>query len=549
MLVKTRGRGADALACALKQAGVKRVFTVSGNHIMSVFDALLDSGIDLLHTRHEAAAVHMADAYARITEEPGVALVTGGPGHANAVSALYTAQMSESPVLLLSGHAPNHQLGLGAFQEMRQAEMAATVTKAAWTSRDARSVASDIARALRIALAGRPGPVNVNLPSDALHDTTEVGDPGNMGDDQSPSATLAEDTARAIAERLASATRPLILAGPASTTRRGRAGLAALEVALKVPVVAMESPRGMADPSLGAFAEVLAQATCVLLLGKRLDFTVKFGTPPTFRADCELLQIDPDQDEIERTRRGVGSRLSRTAIAEVSQAIKALVAQDGTARAKTAWLAEVRTAVAYRPVAWESALPGRPDRLHPVALARPLQTLLDSHPNSVLVADGGEIGQWAQACLHAPHRVINGVGGSIGGGLPFALGARCAEPHAPVIAVMGDGTFGFHIAEMDTAVTHKLPVIAVVGTDGRWNAEYQIQVREYGAERARGCELRELRYDQIAQAFGAWGEHVTHAEAMLPAVRRALASGLPACVNVMIEGLAAPQIARRPART
>jgi acetolactate synthase-1/2/3 large subunit len=123
-------RGADALARALRTAGVARIFTLSGNHVMPVFDATIDAGISLLHTRHEAAAVHMADAWARLTGEPGIALVTGGPGHANAVSALYTAQMAEAPIVLLSGHAPNGQLGMGAFQEMRQAEMAAPVTKA-----------------------------------------------------------------------------------------------------------------------------------------------------------------------------------------------------------------------------------------------------------------------------------------------------------------------------------------------------------------------------------------------------------------------------------
>ena len=137
MLTQTHSRGADALARALQQAGVRTIFTLSGNHIMPVFDALFETGIELIHTRHEAAAVHMADAYARITGQPGIALVTGGPGHANAVSALYTAQMSESPVVLLSGHAPNEQLGMGAFQEMRQGEMAGPVTKAAWTSRSA----------------------------------------------------------------------------------------------------------------------------------------------------------------------------------------------------------------------------------------------------------------------------------------------------------------------------------------------------------------------------------------------------------------------------
>src|SRR3954463_16512877 len=133
----SKGRGADALAAALRQAGGERIFTLSGNHIMPVFDAALDAGIELVHVRHEGAAVHMADAWARLTGEVGVAMVTGGPGHANAVGALYTAAMAESPVLLLSGHAPLSQLGRGAFQEMRQAEVAIPLTKASWTAQRA----------------------------------------------------------------------------------------------------------------------------------------------------------------------------------------------------------------------------------------------------------------------------------------------------------------------------------------------------------------------------------------------------------------------------
>jgi acetolactate synthase-1/2/3 large subunit len=162
----------------------------------------------------------------------------------------------------------------------------------------------------------------------------------------------------------------------------------------------------------------------------------------------------------------------------------------------------------------------------------------------VLVSDGGEIGQWAQACLAAPNRVINGVAGSIGAALPFALAARLAQPIAPVIAVMGDGTFGFHAAEIDTAVRYRLPFVAVVGNDARWNAEYQIQLRDYGRERLVGCELLPTRYEQVTAAFGGFGERVTEAQQVLPAAHRAIDSRLPACLNVMVEGLAAPNIKR-----
>ena len=170
----SKQRGADALVQSLQHAGVNRVFTLSGNHIMPLFDALFESGIELFHTRHEAACVHMADAHARLTGTPGVALVTGGPGHANAVSALYTAQMSEAPVVLLSGHAPNGQLGQGSFQEMLQADMAAPVTKASWVAASAAALASDMTRAMQIAQSGRPGPVHLSLPTDALEDTLDT---------------------------------------------------------------------------------------------------------------------------------------------------------------------------------------------------------------------------------------------------------------------------------------------------------------------------------------------------------------------------------------
>ena len=535
-------RGADALIGALRVAGVPRIYTLSGNHIMPVFDAALDSGIALIHTRHEASTVHMADAHARITGEVGVALVTGGPGHANAVSALYTALMAEAPVLLLSGHAPLGQLGQGAFQEMRQAEIAAPLCKASWTCQHADQLAADVARAFVIARSGRPGPVHLSLPVDVLEALTDAPLPGAQ--DFAPQAMpLPQDVAVALLQRLARARRPLVLSGPASMTRDGRARLAALQKALGVPVLGMESPRGIADGSLGAFGSVLAQADCVLLLGKRLDFTLKFGRPPAFAADAEVMQIDADEDEIARSRQALGDRLGLTALADAESALQALTSAASPGAA-TGWLAEVQAANRFRPPAWARVESSQPGRLHPVQMLAPLQALLDSHPDAVLVADGGEIGQWAAACLQAPHRLINGVAGAIGAGLPYALAARCTVPEAPVVAVMGDGTVGFHLAEFDTAVRYRLPLLVVVGNDARWNAEYQIQQRDYGRDRVHGCELLPTRYDVVVQALGGHGELVTEAATMAGAANRALASGLPACLNVMIDGLPAPQIVR-----
>src|SRR5580700_11114142 len=153
-------RGADIVARSLERLGCRHVFTLSGNHIMSLFDAALEAKLDLVHVRHEAAAVHMADAFGRLTGQAGIALVTGGPGHANAVGALFTARGAESPMVLLSGHAATWEIGRGGFQEIRQADMAAPVTKASWTASSAATLGRDIGEAMRIATSGRPGPVH-----------------------------------------------------------------------------------------------------------------------------------------------------------------------------------------------------------------------------------------------------------------------------------------------------------------------------------------------------------------------------------------------------
>jgi acetolactate synthase-1/2/3 large subunit len=504
---RTFHKGSDCLVAALAAHGVRRIFALSGNHVMPVFDATIGSGIEIVHVRHEAATVHMADAYARITGEVGVALVTGGPGHANALGALYTAAMAESPVLLLSGHAPLNELGQGAFQEMRQAELAAPLTKASRVAMRPQSLAADVARAIHEARSGQPGPVHLSLPTDVLETQIEqVPSPG-------PTPQRGLMNMSHVASRLASATRPLILCGPASMTRSGRTQMAALEASCGIPVVGMESPRGVNDPALGAFAGVLARADYVALAGKRRDFTLRFGK--AFAPDCEVVSID------------AGNAAAAT--------FESLMRDVGR-HSGASWLEEVRAAIAYRPPEW--------DALPTVRALRSLQPLLDAHADAVFVCDGGEFGQWAQACLTAPHRVINGVAGSIGAGLPFALGARCAVPDAPILAFMGDGTFGFHPAEIDTAVRHGLPFVTVVGNDARWNAEYQIQLRTYGKERLVGCELLPTRYDEVARAFGGYGENVTDAGELLPAVRRAIASGKPAVVNFAIEGLAAPLVKR-----
>ena len=544
MSTKTK-RGADALVESMLTAGISNIFTLSGNHIMPIFDAVYDQKINLIHTRHEAAAVHMADAWTRLTGEIGIALVTGGPGHANAVSALYTAGMAESPVVLLSGHAPINQLGMGAFQEMAQADITAPLTKASWVCKSISELPSDFAKAVSIAKSGRPGPVHISLPSDVLDNAFNSGTSmPKAADFESIPITADTQVIKEMIAGLLKAKKPLILTGPMMQSQAGRTILASLEAALGIPVIGMESPRGIGDPCLGAFSEVLAQSDCVLLLGKKLDFTLRFGKEPNFHKDCVFFQIDPEVSEIERTQRAVGSNFHLSTCADVHSAINAIIALNTVPNAEgRKWLTEVHEAIAYRPASWSSA-PSSANKLHPAQAFAPLQAILDSHPESVLVSDGGEIGQWAQACLSAPNRVINGVAGSIGAGLPFATAASLAKPGAPVIAVVGDGTFGFHSAEIDTAVRYQLPFLLIVGNDACWNAEHQIQIREYGQDRVIGCELLPTHYEKVCVAFGGFGELVTDKEQVLPAAHRAIASKLPSCLNIMIDGVPAPTIRR-----
>jgi acetolactate synthase-1/2/3 large subunit len=538
-------RGADIVARTLEDLGVTRIFTLSGNHIMPIFDALLSTKIQLIHARHEAACVHMADAWGRLTGEPGIALVTGGQGHSNAVAALYTALASESPLVLLSGHAPLSELGRGAFQEMAQADLARPVTKASWTSKEVATLGADIAKAFELATTGRPGPVHVSLPVDLLEQT--------MPDDQIARATwadiqprassLAPDVANKLISHLRAAAKPLMICGPAMCTERGRAAMREVADALDVPVIGMESPRGINDPGLGAFVEILTESDLVVLIGKPLDFTLRFGE--ALLPSCKWIVIDPDAALISRAETAMQERLLLSDVANALAAISTLTERNlKTHNSPSAWSEHVRETLAYQPPQWQSVRAKDASRLHPVEMCRAVNNFIEKHRGATFVSDGGEIGQWAQALVKTDRRIINGIAGTIGVSLPFAIAAALAHPDHPVVAVMGDGTFGFHMAEFDTAVRYDLPVIVVVGNDARWNAEYQIQLRQYGAERAKNCDLLPSRYDRVVEALGGFGALVTTAADLPDALDRAYLSRKPACINVMIESHAAPIIRR-----
>jgi acetolactate synthase-1/2/3 large subunit len=540
-------RGADIVVRTLERAGHTTIFTLSGNHIMSLFDAAIETKLDLLHVRHEAATVHMADAYGRLTGKPGIAWVTGGPGHANAVGALFTALGQETPMVLMSGHTETDQLGKGGFQELKQVEMAAPVTKASWMATDTATVGMDVAKAIRIATSGRPGPVHLSLPSDILDATvpSEAVVWPSASDFSAEPVGLNDAAADAILSIIRGAKRPLLIGAPVLANRPGRALVARLETALGVPGCLSEGPRGFNDATLGRYGDIAKRADLIILLGKALDFTLKFGAEPFIDKACQFISIDPEGALIERATQFKGANLAFGCVADTYPAGEALISRAaGGAKGDPAWLNEAREAFADRPESVSTAVSSTQGKLHPAEVFRILNGFLDRAPDAVLICDGGEFAQWGQSILKNDRRMINGVAGSIGSSLPMASGARVAEPNAPVFAVLGDGTFGFHMSELETAVRLNLPYVAIVGTDCRWNAEYNLQVRDYGPNRTHGCELNPTHYELVASALGGHGELVENASDLAPAIERALASGKPAVVNVMIESIPSPVVRR-----
>lgn len=536
-MTETQVLGSQLIIRSLHRLGVKTIFSLSGNQIMPLYDACLDAGIRIVHVRHEAAAVFMADAWAQITGELGVAMLTAAPGITNGLAPLYSASQAESPVLLISGDSSVGEDGSGAFQELDQVSITSPLTKLSLRPLTVQELYPALDNAVGQALAPRRGPVHLALPFDLL--TAETG----LKELPEPAASRAADPFDAGSlERLAAlvngAERPLVLAGPAGARSHMRAAFDKLEEALGVPVVPMESPRGLKDPSLGSLSEIIPHADLIVLAGKCLDFTLGFGGTRALGEHARVAVIDPDAGMLERAGRLLGERLALTLQGEPVAVLSALRAARPAAE-RSAWRARVDGALRNRASHGLAASAGAP--LGPRALCETVQTFLASVPDPVLVCDGGEFGQWAQAFCTAPTRIINGMSGAIGAGVCYAIAAKIARPDATVIVLMGDGTAGFHLMELDTAVRENASIIAVIGNDLRWNAEHLIQVRTYGPQRLIGCELSPTaRYHDVASALGGAGFAAHDAESLKTALGLAINSGLPACINVSMAGEAAP---------
>ncbi len=533
-------RGANLVVQTLVEAGVTTVFTVSGNQVMPIFDACYDTNIRLVHVRHEASAVYMADAWSQLTGEIGVALVPAATGFINALGPLYSAKRAESPVLLLSGDSPVALDQLGAFQEMDQVSASASLTKYSSRPMTVGEIGFDIARAIKKAQAGRPGPVHIALPHDLLNAATDSSLIPASSDFVPAKRGLSSNAAAEVIKLLAGSLRPLILTGPQLSPSRNKYLHQQVAEVLNVPFITMENPRGLSDPYLGAISNVMPKADLVIFLGKEVDFTSNFAKQSAFDINCRFVVIDPEQGSVEQAQRNLGDRLVLTYQADSKEALLELLRLGADDPERTDWCQEVAAAVSYRNV--PDAVAG----ISPYQLCTSVQQVLDAAKDPILIVDGGEFGQWGQAYLDANSRLINGISGAIGGGLCFAIAAQLARPEATVIALMGDGTAGFHFSEFDTAVRNNANIIAIIGNDSCWNAELLIQTRDYGKERLIGCELNpEARYDLAASGFGCHGEFVEVVEQLEGALERSIKSKHPACINVVLNGQPAPVFSQK----
>jgi acetolactate synthase-1/2/3 large subunit len=527
-----RTTAAAGLVSALEKAQIPNLFTLSGNQILSVYDACLDSNIRLIHVRHEGAAAYMADAWGRLTGQPGVALVTAGPGHLNALTPLYVASAAQSPMVLLSGHCAKKEVGHKAFQELDQVAAAAPVAKAAWLVHSPEKMEREVCRALRIAESFPPGPVHVSLPSDVLESQVDEGSAEDIESPNSCCAGASAESIEAVLDTLARAESPLLLVGPAMARLHRWKNVEAFARTVHVPVLPMESPRGTKDPALGKVAALFPQADTVLLLGKEFDFMLRAAGRPLFSADCSVVQITPGHP---------GDAPITLHIPEDPSSLTPMLIERAGLRSwpdRSAWVSKVEAARRQGREGWGPLERSPHTPIHPLRLLKELRPFF--HDNTIFISDGGEFGQWAQAALTAKSRVINGPSGVVGCSIPFALSAKLAFPEALVVALVGDGAFGFHAMEFDTALRYNLPVVVVVGNDAGWNAEKQIQIRRYGADRLIGCDLLPTRYDELVKALGGYGEYVDRPDEIGPSVDRAIRSGRPACVNVNIQAVPAP---------
>ncbi|HEY3956412.1 MAG TPA: thiamine pyrophosphate-binding protein [Streptosporangiaceae bacterium] len=515
--------GADALAGALlRHAGRPTVFLVTGNQNLPLVDSLGRRDVRLVHTRHESGAGYMAEGWARSSGEPGVYLVTAGPGLTSALTPLASARAAEVPVILLSASHPREHDGMGAFQELDQVQLTRHLCKASIRCLNGDQAAAVLDWAWQQAAEFPPGPVHVELPADVLTEPAPADRPVSWSSiplhvlarpGQQAGAALLRRRAQKIARSLLSAKRPLILLRPAL----GRCAAAA-DLGRHVPVLTVESPRGLRDPAWVDEQELIGSADHIALLAPA-DYAVGFGA-------IGSAQVHAYPEAGPALLADLATLLGRERPAAQEDGPQAAgPAAGGTVAARRAG---ERAGPACSPP-------------HPLDVAAAVDRAAGG--DAVLAIDGGEFCQWIRHGLRGrlAQQLINGKLGAIGGSIPLAIGASLHAPGRPHLAFTGDGSFGYYSAEIDTAVRHGARLTIVVGVDGSWGSEWHQQQARFGG-RSYATAIGGPRYSLVAQGYGAHGSEADDAAQFERQLTAALAGAGVSCLAVRIQRAASPAL-------
>ncbi|HEU4382671.1 MAG TPA: thiamine pyrophosphate-binding protein [Anaeromyxobacteraceae bacterium] len=535
--------GGQLVARMLRREGVSTVFTLSGLHVAPIYAGCVEEGIRLVDTRHEQAAAHAADAWARLTRGVGVAVVTAGPGVTDAVTGVANAWAAASPLLLLGGAAPTFNQGRGSLQEMPQTQLFHGISK--WSDRipSPELVPSFLARAFRVSRAGRPGPVFLEIPWDVLSNGADEAAAEQVSRYRTEARSPGDPRlVEAALQLLTVAERPVMLAGSSVWWDDAALPLERLATRTGIPVFLNGMGRGCLPPEHPCFfqhsrKEALSQADVALVVGTPLDFRLGYGTEPTFAAGSKVIQVDVDSGEIGRNR-PIEVGIAGDARSVLSQ----LEAGARPAQGAAAWRERLRAAEASRLEKQRAFEQSEQRPIHHFRLARAVEEVASRAGDVTYVGDGGNVVAVAAKVLRVPKpgRWLDpGPLGCLGVGAPFAIAAKLLNPERRVCVIQGDGAFGLNGFDYETAIRFKLPMVVVVGNDAAWGQILIPQRSLYGDEKSPATRLAPTRYDRVVEAFGGKGEHVEHARDLVPALERAFASDAVYCVDVAIDPEAA----------
>jgi acetolactate synthase-1/2/3 large subunit len=539
--------GAALFVNALSQLGIGRIFTLVGDHLNEVLAEAARAGIAITDMRHESGVTHAADAWGRITRKPALSLVTGGPGHTNSLTGIATAYLAASPLIAVSGSRGNAVADRGAFQDIDQVGMTRPVVKWAAQPYTPAQIPFLLGRAYAEADAGRKGPVHLSIPVDLFAGKTETALHVPQPPAADPPAPLARDIDRAL-ELMRAAERPIVIAGSGIWWANAEEELQTFVERTSLPLYTITMARGAvsdehplcfgyADPSLNRAAlKAFQEADLYLVLGKRIDYRMALGGPRLLSPAAKLIQVDLHAQEL-----GLNRKVDVPICADVKAALRAFSDAIGSHRwAPLPWLD--RLCALRREWQEEIERIARADSspMHPAAFYAELKRALP--PGVIFSWDGGDFVHWGRVSLPARESgkwLRLGPLGTIGSALPNAVALQTANPGKPVVMITGDGSLGFYIAELDTAVRHKLPFVTIVGNDAGWGLERELQQATVGGETV-ACELRATRYDIVMKGFGGDGETIDRPDQVRGAVDRAFSSGVPYCLNVNIKGARSP---------